>query len=348
MSSTGTSTSALSHSIDRSLTWLSETQTTTGELEAHASALDSGPPQWVPDPLKFITALGAVALDDIDDQRARRVVDRAVEFLRREQETMAQWRYWAQSNQQFDFTPPDADDTACCSLAVATRGLRTGSNVPLLLGNRDGAGRFYTWLVPHRRSLDPRRAWGMRDEYRSIVKQRRDELWTTTEAHRDDVDAVVNTNVIRYLGPRRAPASAVEWVVSIINEGLEDNCDAWHRNRFTLYAAIADAHLRGVNGFQRVAEPITERIRERLNGDGSVGSQLDSALALLALQGFDRDEEARVALANSLIAGQADDGSWQRSIFYYGGPNEVFGWASEALTTAWATQALDRHRRNSR
>lgn len=188
----------------------------------------------------------------------------------------------------------------------------------------------------------------MRDESRSIVKHRRDELWRTTEAHRDDVDAVVNTNVIRYLGPQRAPREAVDWVVSIIKEGMEDDCDAWHRNRYTLYAAVADAHQRGVSGFGSVAETVTGRIRERLDAEGSVGTPLDSALALLALQGFRSDEGPQAALAGSLVARQADDGSWERSIFYFGGPAEVFGWGSEALTTAWATQALDRHRRNSR
>lgn len=337
-----TTASALGRTIDRALGWLGRAQSDRGELESFASPLEDEP-VWVPDSLKFITALGAVALDEIDDDRARHIVDRAVGFLRSERETCAQWRYWSQENEQFDFTPPDADDTACASLAVATRGDRTRSNLPVLLANRDPRGRFYTWLTPRSTPLDPRRAWALRDEYRSAVRKRRDELWASTEANPDDVDGVVNTNVIRYLGPRRAPAAAVTWVRSIVEDGLEDDCDSWHRNRFTLYAAMADAHRRGIEEFGAVGPTICARIADRVDADGGVGPPLDTALALLALQGFDGPAHLRDELVGNLMGRQLDDGSWARSIFYYGGPREVFGWASEALGTAWALQALNRH-----
>ena len=326
--------------LDRALVWLHDAQAPTGELVSYASPLE-GEPVWVPDPLKFITALGAVALDEVPDDRAREVVDRAVGFLRHEQETMAQWRYWAATNDQYDFTPPDADDTACCSMAVATRGHGTARNRAVLLANRDPQGRFYTWLVPHGFRIDPRLWWATRDELRSAVRRRRDELWTTTEAERDDVDGVVNLNVLRYLGAR-APRAAVEWVTAIVAAGDEAVCDKWHRNRYTTYAAIADAHRRGVPGLVDLGPTVVERIRERVGADGTVGAALDTAFALLALGVFDADPALRHRLADALRASQSEDGSWRRSIFYYGGPMEVFGWASEALTTAVCAQALHR------
>ena len=326
--------------IERGLDWTLSNQTPAGELVSFASPLEEPEPVWVPDSLKFITALGAVALDEIDDPRASTVVDRAVTFLRRERESCAQWRYWSQENEQYDFTPPDADDTACASLAVATRGDRTRSNVGVLLANRDDRGRFYTWLVPRGR-LGPRTGWAMRDELRGAVRRRREELWATTEAERDDVDGVVNTNVIRYLG-RRAPDAAVRWVRSIVEDGAEHDCDKWHRNPFTLYAAVADARRRGVESFSSVGPVVVRRVTNRIDG-GTVGSAMDDALALLALQGFEGAPSAQDELARSLLRTQSDDGSWGRSIFYYGGPREVFGWASEALATAWALQALHRH-----
>ena len=336
---------AFGPALDRGLEWMVRSQSDLGELTSVASPLDGSEPVWVPDTLKFITALGAVALDEIGDPRATLVVDRAVTFLRSERESCAQWRYWSQENPQYDFTPPDADDTACASLGVATRRDRTRSNVALLLANRDPEGRFYTWLVPRSFPLDPCRAWALRDEYRSAVKRRREELWSTTEAESDDVDGVVNTNVIRYLGPGRAPTDAVRWVRSIIEDGLEDDCDKWHRNRYTLYAAVADARLRGIEEFAPLAALVTGRIAERVDSHGSVGPPLDTALALLAVQGFEGPATLRAELARSLVERQMDDGSWERSIFYYGGPNEVFGWASEALGTAWSLQALERERR---
>lgn len=329
--------------IGAGLDRLLDEQAPTGELPSVASPLDgAGSPiegGWVPDTLKFITALVALALEDVPDPRAAALVDRAVDFLRRERETMAQWRYWSSDDDQFSLTPPDADDTACCAMAVATRGDRTGANRVLLLANRDEFGRFYTWLLP-RGSLDPRVWWGTRDELRSIVRNRRRELWETTEAERDDVDVVVNANVARYLG-RSAPSHVVDWICSVVDSGHEHRADKWHRNRATLYASIADGDRRGVRGYDRVAGTIVGRIGDEV-AQGGPPAALDRAFLLLAAQQFEAPAHVRAALTDALVETQLDDGSWEPSIFYYGGPKEVFGWASTALSTACALAALQR------
>lgn len=329
--------------IGAGLDRLLDEQAPTGELLSVASPLDgAGSPVeggWVPDTLKFITALVVLALDEVADPRAVELVDRAVGFLRRERESMAQWRYWSSDNDQFWLTPPDADDTACCAMAVATRGDRTRANRALLRANRDGSGRFYTWLLP-RGSFDPRVWWGTRDEVRSIVRARRRELWETTEAEPDDVDVVVNANVARYLG-RSAPAEVVDWICSVVEAGDERNADKWHRNRTTLYASIADGDRRGVPGYGRIAATIVGRIEAEV-ADGGPDAALDRAFLLLAAQQFGAPAPVRAALARRLVDTQLDDGSWEPSIFYYGGPKEVFGWASTALSTACAVAALQR------
>lgn len=329
--------------VDRGLDRLLDEQAPSGELRSFASPLDgAGSPiddGWVPDTLKFITALVVLAVAEVPDPRATLLVDRAVGFLRRERETMAQWRYWSVDNEQFDLTPPDADDTACCSMAVSCRGDTTRANRVLLLANRDHAGRFFTWLIPRGRR-DPRVLWGLRDELRSLVRVRREELWSTTEAEPDDVDVVVNTNVVRYLGAS-SPPEVIEWICSVVDGGREHDADKWHRNRYTLYASIADAHRRGVTGFDAVAPTICERIRAAVTIDDPPAA-LDRAFALLALGQLGGDTTTRATLAQRLADTQRDDGSWASSIFYYGGPKEVFGWASSALSTACAIQALHR------
>ena len=127
-----------------------------------------------------------------------------------------------------------------------------------------------------------------------------------------------------------------------MSQQREDDCDSWHRNRYTLYSAIADAHRRGVPGLEPVLGTIVERITERIDVDGTLGPPLDTAFALLALGTCGGPSTVRGQLAGSLRDRQRDDGSWERSIFYYGGPREVFGWASETLSTAAAVQALAR------
>lgn len=330
----------LSAAVGRGLDWLVADQADTGELSSFASPLGEGvEPTWTPDSLKFITALIALACAEVDDPRAAGVVDGAVAFLRSEREHHALWRYWTRTNELFDYTPPDADDTACCSMAVALRGDTTTANVALLRANRDTRGAFFTWLIPHRGHVRPKFWWAVRDEFRAATRTRRAELWANSEAWPDDVDGVVNANVIRYLGPRHAPHEAISHVCEIIATGGEDDCDSWHRNRFTLYASIADGFRRGIEPFGELGPVIVERIAERSGPDG-VGAPLDTALALVALHRFEAPADLRDQLRRALVDAQLADGSWERSIFYYGGPDEVFGWASEALSTATAVQAL--------
>lgn len=322
------------------LDWLVAHQTSSGEVSCWSTSLSAGPPTWSRDSLCFVTALVAATLDEIDDPRASRIVDRAIAFLRSERETAAQWRYWAGSHRLHDLTPPDADDTACCSMAVARRGDDTEANVALLLAHRDPDGRFHTWLTPRRDVRDPRAWWGMRGELTPRSRRARRELWAGTEADAGDVDLVVNANVCRYLGPDRAPPEAVRWIVQTIRAGHEGTADKWHRNRFTAYASVADGARRGILPFGEVATTIATRVDASVRPDGTVGSALDTAHALLALQALDRAPGLQHRLAQGLIDTQHPDGHWERSVFYHGGPSESVGWASEALTTACAAAAL--------
>jgi hypothetical protein len=329
------------HAVERGLDWLRADQAPTGELSSFASPLGEGVDvEWTPDSLKFITALIALAVAEVDDPRAVAIVDGVVGFLRSEREHHALWRYWTSANELFDYTPPDADDTACASMAVALRGDDTSANVALLLANRDRAGRFFTWLIPHRERFAPRCVVGGARRVPAIDPgPRRQELWTNSEAWPADVDGVVNANVVRYLGPDRAPTSAVEFVASIITDEREDDCDSWHRNRSTLYASIADGARRGITSFAPLGPVIIDRITAHIDAVAA-GPALDCAQSLVALHRFGAPPSPCDRLHQALLDTQLPDGSWERSVFYYGGPQEVFGWASEALSTAVAVQAL--------
>lgn len=325
--------------VQRALTWLGGAVAPTGELPSWASPLDQGEPVWLPDSLKFVTALAATSLAAIERPEAAALVDRSVAFLRSERERFALWRYWSLSNEQYGFTPPDADDTACCSLAVGTRGDDTTENVALLLANRDPDGRFRTWFVPHDDVGGFRWRRAMRSERSAEVRARREELWATTEADADDIDVVVNANVCRYLGAA-APADASGWVAATLRAGTEIGADKWHRNATTFYASVADGARRGVAPFAALEGVVVDRIQQRWES-GSLTAPLDQAQSLLALQAYGAAVSARKELGGALEASQLADGSWERTIFYYGGPLELFGWASEALTTAYAARALD-------
>lgn len=328
-------------SIDRALDWLISAQMTTGELPSYSRPLGDGSEgeDWTLDSLLFITALAAAACNEVDDPRATAVVDRAVDFLRSEREPASLWRYWSSGHERHDDTPPDVDDTACCSMAVRCRGDATDDNVKILLANRDPAGRFYTWIIPHGQSAGPRHLWVVRREFSRSTRLRRALLWRDSEATPDDVDAVVNANVIRYLGPDHAPREAVDWVLDIVRSGKEATSDSWHRNSTTMYASVADGFRAGIAEFGQLGPVVVERITNWISSVASP-APLDVAQALLAVQGFDGPAALQHRLAERLLGSQRADGSWVRSVFYYGGPAEVFGWGSESLSTATALRAL--------
>ena len=305
-----------------------------------AAFLTSDEPEWKDDTLVFITARVVLALRRLpDDPKVQDVIDRANGFLKAQREPGGLWRYWSRDHERHGFTPPDADDTACASLALSDQGTVERTNTRILLANRDARGRFYTWLVPHR----PRPGgllgwWDLRSE--RFSRSRRAELWTSTEADHDDVDGVVNANVIAYLGPR-SPSQAVEWVADLIESDREEGCDSWYHSPFALYASVADGHRRGVGRFSALGDLIASKIRARLEPDGRPPTALDAGQALSALSAFNRRDE-RGSLAEWLVETQRDDGSWPRSVCYHGGPSESFGWASDALTAATAAAALAR------
>lgn len=324
--------------IDLALRCVRAQQLPSGELRSCAGFLADDLSTWEPDQLNFITALAAEVLAPVDHPDARAFVDAAVSFLRGEREPHALWRYWARSNDRVAFTPPDADDTACCSLAVGLRGDDTAANVAIYRATAAPDGRIRTWLIPHGR-LGPRAWWALRDERRPETAALRRQLWSDTEAAPDDIDAVVNANACRYLGPERAPTGAVAWVADVVEAGW-DTQDKWHRTPYSLWAAVADGARRGIVRFQELGPMVIERIAGAVLEDGGVERDLDTALALLAVQRFEGPRDLRLALAGALVGRQGSDGSWARETFYYGGPTEVFGWASDGLTASYAVAGL--------
>jgi len=327
---------ALEDAVARAETYLLDAQAPSGAIPAFASAL-GGEPDWSPDAVNFVTALAVMALADVDRPEIASVRSRAVGYLQSEREHDALWRYWASDAELHDYTPPDADDTACCSLAVGTAS--THRNVPLLLANTDSSGRFYTWFVRHPDASGLRLAWRLRDERRRATRDRRSELWANSEASPDDVDVTVNANVVRYLGPERAPRGAVTWIRNVVVAGTEIDDDRWYRSRTALYRSIAASAEHGVDDFRALGPLIIRRLVED-PGPSALRNDLERADALRVLQQFGAPDADIAAAASDLVARQQDDGSWARSICYYGGPQESFGWASEALATAAAVGAL--------
>jgi hypothetical protein len=251
------------------------------------------------------------------------------------------WRHWTRDHPQHSSLPPDLDDTSCASAALAACGTAP-DNRSILLDNRTRSGLFLTWVLPrlrrtgaaHRRAALPQLA-----HLPTLFL-----FFRKTSAVPSDVDAVVNANCLYYLGGFEGREAVVAHLLDILRDGRERSCDKWYENPFVIWYFLA----RALGGSEPEAAAL---IRRRLDGTAPAGA-LEAALAACALlsSGSAPSDDSVAAL----LALQSEDGSWPRAPLYHGGRRrrrdgsfdpphpDTPRWGSEALTTAFALEALSR------
>jgi hypothetical protein len=258
----------------------------------------------------------------------RSIRERALDFLASEASDEGVWRHFSSSEINQEFLPPDVDDTACASAALRSGGRPVPSNEALMLANRDRRGLFYTWFT-----FRPR--WSGLAHWRLVWPQLRhaSTLWplfTRTIASIHNVDAVVNANALFYLGHRPETAAVTAYLLKILQEGREGTCDTWYPSQFQVWYFFARA-MEGVPEAKRL-------LRAKLEGAEAL-TPLDAALAQCTR--FYVGMPASRALRNILLSTQLSSGAWGAECFYHG---LNCWWGSEAMTTAFAIEALARER----
>jgi hypothetical protein len=297
----------MSESLARAIGYLGRVQLPSGELPVLASG--------APDPSVFPTAVMAHSLSFAPD--AADVHRRALDFLEAEMQPRGVWKHWPRTHPQHAFLLPDLDDTACASAALVRAGRRIPDNRALLLKNRNRHGLFRTWL------LDLRHPLAMYA------------FFTRTSAKPFDADAVVNANVLFYLG--EIP-EVVEHLLRVLRENRERHCDKWYDNPFVVWYFFARA----------LPELAGELIEQKI-ARATPSNALEHALAACALLSC-----GRTANVDALLKMQLESGAWPAAPVYHGGRARkrpgTFGephpdtpyWGSEAWTTAFAIEALAR------
>ncbi len=206
--------------------------------------------------------------------------------------------------------PVDLDDTACVSFALGDRHPLTASraNEGTIMANRDAFGRFYTWLGLPREG--------------------------------NDIDAVVNANVVCYLGERADMQATSRYLVDTIRSDRASDSYVYYLDDMALYYAVSRAYASGVDSLAGAGEAVVDKIAQRQRRDGSFGDELQTAWAICSLLSFGYWD--RVAIeegAHLLMHRQREDGSWP-ALAAYLGPAPFYG--SEELTTGFALEALAR------
>jgi hypothetical protein len=298
----------------RAIAFLGRSQLPSGELPVFASGR--------PDPSVFPTALIAHSLSFAPP--ASVVRERALDFLAAEMKGGGLWKHWPRTHPDHDSLPPDLDDTSCASAVLARAGRHVPDNRHVLLANRNRDGLFYTWKLTRAQWLHP---WVT---YRFFKR---------TSASVRDVDAVVNANVLFYLGPIPETRPVIELLLTVLREQREASCDKWYDNPFVIWYFFSRA-------LHRVAPEAGEIIEKRIAG-ATPSNALEHALAACSLLYWNR-----LPSVDALLTTQREEGGWPGAALYHGGRERKRDgsfasphpdsprWGSAELTTAFCVEAL--------
>jgi hypothetical protein len=306
---------AIRRALDRGVAYLESAQLPSGEIPIEISATAEMDGDCSRQPAVFPAAVAARVLSIAPS--AERVRSRALDFLQREMSPDGLWRHPSSDLREYRDTPLDLDDTSIASTALAAAGRPFPDNRPLLLACRERSGLFRTWIV--RRWRHPLRTYRF---FRRIAEER-------------DVDAVINANVVIYLGDCEETRPAIEHMLTVLRAEREMTSTIWYGSRFTVWYFFTHA-------LRNIAPEAGEMIVPRIEA-AAPANALELALATSTLLLWNRAPDIQ-----PLIEAQLPSGAWPRCGFYHMGrrrneprPKPPW-WGSEALTTLFAIEALSR------
>lgn len=323
------------------LSWLRQAQLPSGEIPVEVSTDPAMQTGRVADPSVFPTALALHSLT-FAGAAASPIAERAADFLLREMSEGGFWRHWSRAHPHYRLLPYDLDDTSCASAALLRAGRRIPDNRSVLAANRARGGMFLTWLLPRAR-------WRGRAHLRATLPALLHPaalllFFRRTSARPGDVDAVVNANVVHYLNDDPAAEAVAERLVRILEAGAETQSDKWYDDgavvRYFLSRAVAPLR------------PDAGSILVRRAEEGVAATPLEAALRICTLGDWERAIPR--LLLDQLLQGQLPSGAWPAAAVYHGGRRRLRGggfapphpdtprWGSEALSTAFAVEALAR------
>ena len=328
--------SALETAIGGAVAFLERSQLPSGEIPVLTSTDPSMSCDCELDPSIFPTALAAWSLSHCPS--AAHIRDRACRFLVGEMDVHGLWRHWPRSHQRQASLPPDLDDTSCASAAL---GEAAPDNREIFLETRRRNGLFLTWVIPRLRGTGAAQRRAALPQLAHLPTLFM--FFRATSAAPDDIDAVVNANCLYRLGRFEGRSAVVAWLLDVLREERERSCDKWYENPFAVWYFFA----RALGGMPEAAQLLLRRLDSL-----SPANALEAALAGSArLSCGEPCPDEAIGLLLSL---QNDDGSWPRAALYHGGRKrrrdgsfdpphpDTPHWGSEALTTAFAIEALSR------
>ena len=309
--------SAIRRAIEKGVAFLELAQLPSGEIPIETSLTPETFGDCIREPVVIATALAARGLSMTPS--AERVRSRALDFLEREMSPDGLWRHPSSASPIHLDTPFDLDDTSISSAALAAAGRSFPNNRPLLLAHRERSGLFQTWIV---------RWW--RHPLRTIRF-----FWHYRYTRVQHIDAVINANVVIYLGICEETRPAIEHMLAVLRTNGEMMSTNWYASRFTVWYFFSQA-------LREIAPEAGQMIVPCVEATAPINA-LELALAASTLILWNR-----VPDVGPLIDAQLSSGAWPRVAMYHTGLGRTDSqprppwWGSEALTTVLAVEALSR------
>jgi hypothetical protein len=327
-------------SIQEGLAFLSRRHFPTGEFETLVGPDPDLRHGAKHDPSIFTTVNVATSLLEVEDDKARKMVARAADFLLSEMLPGGLWRFWTKAHPGSRGMPPDVDDTVCVSALLKRLGRAFPDHRKMLLANRSRDGRFFTWITPRTRHLAF--AEGRAFFAECLATRRARTLYFRSgpqPPERGNIDCVVNTNAVAYLGNSREVSRAAAWVTDVVQDGKACINDRWYQSEAALLYAAARGCETSTESLCRIQSVIAEKAEQLQPG---CGSALEVGLVACALNVVAPSSPLLARAIDTIIALQDDDGGWPARVFYYDSYKRALCWGSRELTTGFCVEAIAR------
>lgn len=277
-----------------------------------------------------------------ENQQARKILDRIADFLVSNRNPFGIWRHYTLAHQYEQFIPNDLDNSAMASHLLKNLGVETPDNRSLFLSNRASDGLFYTWITL-------RLKWNSNPTYwKSLWREFRHPIgqyyfWKLMPCAKHDVDAVVNSNVLNYLGKSEETEPVFDLMKKVLEQGQEETCDKWYGRPILVYFFFSK-NMSSENTELNALKPILRnKILSNLKADGSFfDNVLDTSLAIIALQNLGYYDDIPPLSVRFLLDSQQIAGSWAKRAMFYAKPDRTAAHGGEEITTGYTLEALFR------
>lgn len=327
--------------IEKAISYLKKHQYPYGEFCSYYAPDDPMLEWCVPCSSIFPTALIVNSLLPLKGHKdVQKIFKKSTSFFQYQVMRGGAMNYFTRWNQYFSMCSADIDDTIFVADFFRSQKIDYTDPLPILLANRAKNGLFYTWFSFRLNRSKNRNFWLL------LLREFRNPIglfvrWKKFGFNSNDIDGVVNANLLYYLGETEITKPIISYLVKIVEDNREDDCDKWYRNPLVFYYFYSRNVKKGIKQLASVSPVIIKRISEQQKGDGSIGSSsLETALAISTLINLGVKESMVSNAIGYLLNAQEGTGEWARHLLYYSGPKKEVGWGSEELTTGFCIEAL--------